>query len=372
MVELEIRPSAKSRLAVLTVLALALALTALLVYLLTGGGREFFERTTSLTTWMPDGTGLAPGSEVRLSGIGVGHVTAVDISGELDPQRVVKAEMQINTRYLRSIPSDSQTSIGADTLVGFKYIDIAEGKSPIPVAENGFLKSEPMKQATDRADMVAAAQKELSQIDQILQQLSSPDTTIGHFLLAEDEYDKLLTRVTGFAQSIHQFVGPGTALGNVVFKNDLYKSLRAPALNADKMLQSMQKNTLLTSGEQYDKALKQLKDLHASVSSLAPRLRSEEGYDRIVKLLRDTDRMILSLTVGEGASAKLLNDAQLYEKLYGPTKGIDVLLRDFRENPQKYMRYQVFNKKNKKAAKPAAAAPAGAANGQSASVPANN
>src|SRR5881628_757079 len=114
------------RLSVLALLALASGLGLVLIFLITGGGRQFFEKTASLTTFMPDGMGIAPGSEVRLSGIGIGRVTHVDVSGLLDPQRVVRADFQINTRFLRSIPSDSQTSIGADTLVGYKFIDIAE------------------------------------------------------------------------------------------------------------------------------------------------------------------------------------------------------------------------------------------------------
>ena len=65
----------------------------------------------------------------------------------------------------------------------------------------------------------------------------------------------------------------------------------------------------------------------------------------MLRLLRDTDRMLLSLTVGEGTSARLLQSAQLYESLYGSLRGMEEMLKDFREHPQKYMRYQVFNKR---------------------------
>ena len=352
-VELEIKPTAWMRISVLIVLTLGTAFVLMLIFLLSGGGREFFERTTSLSTFMPDGTGLAPGSEVRLSGIPVGHVTKVDMSGSLDPQRVVRVDMRVNARFLPSIPVDSQTTIGADTLVGFKFVDIDEGKSPLPIAENGTLISEPVRQASDRADLVLSLQNELRQVDQLLQQISSADTPVGHFLWGEEEYNSILARITSFDASIHAMVRGNSPLGQALFSDVMYKSMRERVLKLDTQLQSIQKGEgatgkLFASDEQYNKLLASLKDLHASITRMGPKLQSDAAYEKVLKLLRDTDRMILTLTVGEGATAKLLQNAKLYESLYGSLHGMEVLLKDFREEPQKYMRYQVFNKNKKK------------------------
>ena len=62
--------------------------------------------------------------------------------------------MRVLTRYLKNIPSDSQTDISSDTLVGYQFLDIAEGKSPIPIGEDGMLESQPAKQALIREDLV--------------------------------------------------------------------------------------------------------------------------------------------------------------------------------------------------------------------------
>src|ERR1700722_10600520 len=128
MAELEIKPTAKMRLRVLAVILIGVALSSLEMYLLVGGGTDLFARRTTLTTYLPDGTGITTDSEVRLSGIRVGKVRKVELSGSLDPRRVVRVEMRVLARYLKDIPADSLTDINADTLVASKFIDIAEGK----------------------------------------------------------------------------------------------------------------------------------------------------------------------------------------------------------------------------------------------------
>src|ERR1700688_4731380 len=109
MAELEIKPTPKMRLRVFALITLATGLSLVLMYLLVGGGGDFFARRTTLTTYMPDAAGITRDSEVRLSGIRIGKVQSVEISGMLDPRRAVRAEMRVLTRYLRDIPEDSQT-----------------------------------------------------------------------------------------------------------------------------------------------------------------------------------------------------------------------------------------------------------------------
>ncbi len=64
MAELEIKPSAAMRLRVAGLMLCALAITALLVGLLTDWGAGIFTRKTNLKTFMPDATGLEVGSPV--------------------------------------------------------------------------------------------------------------------------------------------------------------------------------------------------------------------------------------------------------------------------------------------------------------------
>ena len=96
----------------------------MLVWLLTGGGVGLFEKRTDLETYMADTTGLGAGAPVRLSGIQIGKVRRIRISGYLDGQRSVRVDIRVDTAFLPKIPSDSETSIAADTLIGDKFMNM--------------------------------------------------------------------------------------------------------------------------------------------------------------------------------------------------------------------------------------------------------
>jgi phospholipid/cholesterol/gamma-HCH transport system substrate-binding protein len=354
MVELEIKPSAAAQVRLLIVMLLAGLILAVFIFLLTGGGRNFFESKTTLTTYMPDVTGLSNNAEVRLSGIPIGLVANIGISGLLDPQRLVRVEMRVSDKFLNNIPSDSETSITADTLVGFEFVSIAEGKSSIPVAQNGVLRSEPLRKAGDRADLVHAMQRELHQVDDILIQISSGNTPIGRFVLGDAEYNSLLRQVSAFAGSIHSLVGPNSPTGQALFSSALYGRVHDPMVRLDNLLAGLQRGEgaggrLFASDDQYTQLVRMLHDLRTALADanagrgrLGPMLHDEAYYRRIRKLLGQTDALITSLNAGEGSIGQLMRNPQLYETLSGSLHNLQLMLADLRQYPQKYLRYKLF------------------------------
>jgi len=354
MAELEIIPTPRARARVAGTVLAAFIIWAVLVFLLTGGGRNLFEGKTTIVTYMPDVTTLAVKDDVRLSGISIGTVTKMDVSPSLDPQRAVRIEMRINSRFLKVIPQDSQTSIGADTPIGYWFVPIAEGKSPIPLAPDGTLQSEPLQQADQHLELIATLQSQLSQVNDILIQISSPGTQLGQFVLGGEMYDNVLRQISGFSRTVHGFVAPDSQLGQALFSNTLYDQLRDPLVRTDNMLAAIQRGEgasgrLFASDEQYNQILHTLQDLHASLADLnagkgqfGPLLHDDADYRKIRMLLAQTDGMISSLNAGEGGIGRLLQNPQLYESLNGSLRSMEELLKDFREHPQKYLRYKVF------------------------------
>ena len=354
MAELEIKPTRTMRLRVLALVCTAISLSIVLIYLLVGGGGDFFARRTTLTTWMPDAAGITTDSEVRLSGIRIGKVRTVELSGQLDPRRVIRVEMRVLNRYLKAIPDDSQTNVSSDTLVGYQFIDIAEGKSPIPIKENGVLQSEPVQQAADRADQMKTLQQDLAQVDQILIDVSSPDSKTGSFIVGEELYDTLLLRIRGFDQSLHTFLTPQSDLGKTFYTAEMYNRIHDQVLQLDKTLASIQNGEgaagrLFATDDQYNDLLRQLTGLRASLADInagkgkaGSLLQDDSGYLAVSRLLKSTDEMIASLNAGEGRAGHLLTNAQLYESLNGSLRGLQQLLQDLQANPRKYLRVKPF------------------------------
>jgi phospholipid/cholesterol/gamma-HCH transport system substrate-binding protein len=354
MADLEIKPTPRMRVRVFAVIAAAASISFVLMYLLVGGGADFFARRTTLTTYMPDAAGISEDAEVRLSGIRIGAVQKVELSGLLEPRRAVRAEMRVLTRYLKNIPQDSETDVSADSLVGYQFIDIAEGKSPIPIKEDGVLQSEPVRQAKDRVDLLKTLQNNLTQVDQILSDMSSPDTKIGKFVEGELEYDTVLERIRGFDQALHSFLTPQSDLGKAFYSAEMYNRIHDPAVQVDRTLASIQNGEgglghLFSSDEQYNEVLRELTDLRSALADMnagkgkvGAWLQDDPRYGQITRLLSATDATIASLNAGEGQVGRLLSNAQLYEALNGSLRSMEELLRDVREHPRKYLRVKPF------------------------------
>ena len=337
------------RLRVAALILSAVAVSTVLIYLLVGGGTDLFARRTTLTTYMPDATGITKDSEVRLSGIRIGKVVSIELSGSLDPRRAVRAEMRVLARYLRGIPGDSQTDVTADTLVGNQFIDVAEGKSPIPIPENGVLQSEPVKDASDRADLILTLQHNLKQVDDLLASMTSPGTKVGAFIVGAEMYDKVLMGLAGFDRDLHAFLNPQSDLGKAFYTSALYDRTLKVFTDFDNSLAAVERGEgsaghFFASDQQYNDFLKDLSGLRSTLvkARANPMLRDEESYRRATRMLKDVDATIARLNAGEGQAGRLLSNAQLYESLNGSLRTMEELLRDFRENPRKYLRVKPF------------------------------
>jgi phospholipid/cholesterol/gamma-HCH transport system substrate-binding protein len=347
--ELEIKPTAGQQLRVLAVLVSATLLTAFLMLLFVGGGGDLLARRTTITTYMPDATGVGGESIVRLGGIPIGKVSRFALSGRLDRQNAVSVEMRVVTRYLKNIPEDSQANIGTDTLVGYPFIDISPGKSRVSLKEHGFLRSEPAQQADIRADQLRAISTTFKQIDDLLATVISHDTEIGKFVNGSEVYDYLETRVGNFDRGLHSFITPQSPVGQAFYSAQAYDDIRRVILDADKALASIQSGEgaaghLFLSNEQYDAALRTLTDLHAALGDLnagkgafGALLHDDQSYENVRAQLARIDAQLAPLN-----TAELLHSPQLYESLNGALRELDALLRDYRRNPKKFVRYKIF------------------------------
>jgi hypothetical protein len=342
-VELEIRPGAAANARVTLVIVIAAAIAATLIFLITGGGRKLFSPQTTLTTLVPNAAGAVVGSEVRLSGIPIGNVTKVDLSGLMDPQRVVRIDMKVDAGFLKNIPADSQTVITEDTLVGDQFVSIEEGKSPVPVSEDATLPSEPVKQAADQANLIKILQNELVQVDDLVTQMSSPNTVVGEFVLGSNEYDQLLMRLNAFDRALHSFVGPDSRIGPALFSQTLYSDIRKYVLNVDKTLASIQNGEgaagrLFANDGQYNDFLRDLRDLRKSLADARANglLHDDDAYRRIRSVLSQADGLIAAFNTG-----RLVRDRQLYDSLNGTLRDLEKTLGDVKAHPQNYLRYKI-------------------------------
>lgn len=354
MAELEIKPTSAMILRVSSIAGCAGVIVAVLVWLLTDGGAGLFARKVNMKTYMPDATGLVIGGPVRLDGIQIGKVKNIVISPYLDMQRAVRVDLRVEEAYVSRLPADSETSIGADTLIGNKFVGIAAGKSKAMAGEGSELPSEPQASAADKADLIFALQDSMKKVDNMLLDIANPETPIGHYVVGDKEYGQMLRSIDSAERSMRLLVARGNPTGDMVFTTGLYANWDTSIKKLDDSMQAIQRGEgaagrFFVSDQQYNTILTQIRDLRKSVVQFranmvkaGPGLRDDATYQKIVAMLASTDKMISSLNRGEGQVGELLNNPQLYESLVGSLKSLDELLRDFDANPKKYLRAKVF------------------------------
>jgi phospholipid/cholesterol/gamma-HCH transport system substrate-binding protein len=354
MAELEIKPSPKMVARVGALLGSAATLVAVLVWLLTGGGVGLFASKVQMKTYLPDATGLGVGAPVRLNGIQIGAVKRIRISGYLDMQRSVRLDLRVESKYLPRIPVDSQTSVGSDTLIGDKFVNIAAGKDQRIAGDGSELRSEPQETAADKADLIYSIQDSLRKVDNILIAVASPDSRLGHYIMEDKEYNSMIHTVEAFERSLRGLVAGGTPTANAVFTTSLYSKWDQAIRNVDNKLAAIQRGEgtagrLYASDEQYNKLLGQVRDLRKSIADFrtsmaktGASLGNDEAYRKLTRMLADTDEMLSALNRGEGRFGDLLMSPQMYESLSGSLANLDAFLQDFRSNPRKYLRVKIF------------------------------
>jgi phospholipid/cholesterol/gamma-HCH transport system substrate-binding protein len=354
MAELEIKPSPKmlSRIGLLA--GSALTLVGVLVWLLTGGGVGLLARKIDVKTYMPDATGLGVGAPVRLNGIEVGSVKRIAISHYLDLQRSVRVDLRVEARYAPRIPADSQTSVGSDTLIGDKFVDIAAGKESRTVANGGELPSEPADTAAEKADLMISIQDSLRKVDDLLIQFASPDTRLGHYVMGDKEYQSAIRTIEAFETSLRGLVARGTPTGDVVFGTSLYSKWDKSFRSIDGTLAAIQRGEgkagqLYASDEQYNRILAKVRNLRKSIADFRAQmaktdasLQNDEAYRKLTRMLAGMDAKLAALNRGEGQFGQMLTSPQMYESLYGSLNNLDAFLKDFRANPRKYLRAKIF------------------------------
>src|SRR5712671_2577668 len=134
----------------------AIVITALTVFLLTGG-KGFFWQRYYLKTRFTNVAGLNPGSPVRLAGVDVGDVKGVDLYGEQ-----VEVVFQVNKIYRDRITTTSVAKLGSVSLLGEAAVDISPSAAGTPIPEWGYVPQG--KAPAQLADITDSAQQGVNEL----------------------------------------------------------------------------------------------------------------------------------------------------------------------------------------------------------------
>jgi phospholipid/cholesterol/gamma-HCH transport system substrate-binding protein len=338
------------------VATVAMIVAAVLIFLLTGES-PLFESEIHLRTFMEDSAGMTSNAPVRLNGILVGHIGGIVLSGSRDPKRTVQIDMVIPEKYLVSIPDDSKAAISAANLLGDKYINITKGTHPKHAENGGELQS---LQTQDIPEIMAQSsallgelQTIVGRVDGLLSIVESGQGNIGKLIKDDTLYDRLNATAGEVEQLVKDVKNSNGTISHLLYDDTLYNDIRRPIQRLDDMLSELQQakgtaGKLIYDPRLYDEAKASITDakemldnLKAGKGTAGKLLTDDQIYDQLNLIAQKVNTAIDKVSSGQGTIGQLIVNPQLYDSLNGATREMDLLVKDVRANPKKFLRIKL-------------------------------
>lgn len=331
--------------------------------LLMGQKTKMFVNKGSMRVVMTDVVGLKIGAPVWLAGVDVGLVTDILFA---DPKNsnAVSIDIDVDVKAMKKIGADSKITIKTRGLMGEKYVDILPSKQysdTPPVLLQGTA-------AAKLDDVIQKAGEAFDKVNGIIDHIDKGQGTLGKL----NKDDTLYSNLARLAVEMKELVvtinrGDGT-LGKLNRDPEPYNKLVSILSRADRTLQDIQTadgtlNKLIHDKVLYskltllaDKGIQSAEDF----SELNRKILSKDGtvgmllsdrqvYDKGISLLTRAEASVQAIEEitgkvrsGEGTAGLMVNDKALYEKMNRMVEDLNAVIKDFKDDPRKYIKFSVF------------------------------
>jgi phospholipid/cholesterol/gamma-HCH transport system substrate-binding protein len=331
------------KIGVLTIVAIAI--TAVLIFSLTGT-KGFFWQRYSLKTRFNNAAGLASGSPVRIAGVEVGTVTDVKLVNDQ-----VDVTFQVNDENRSLITTNSVARLGSVSLLGQSAVDITPATTGAPIEPWGYVPQG--RPVAVMSDMTDAASQGIQELTAMIHDVRTGRGTVGKLMTDEQLYAELnrfAASATALTDGLKE--GRGT-LGRLLNDPSTANALEASLKNIESLTRQ------ISAGEgslgklvKDDAFSNSLTAATTNIDRLVTRLNSGEGtagklisdpalFNRLNSVTERLDQLVNRLNEGEGTAGQLLKDKQLYENMNGAVGDLRSLVADIRKDPRKFLNIKV-------------------------------
>ena len=331
------------KIGVLTIVAVTIA--AVLIFSITGT-KGFAWQRYSLKTRFPNVAGLASGSPVRIAGVEVGTVTAVQLVAEQ-----VEVVFQVNKANRPLITTNSVARLGSVSLLGQSAVDITPASSGTSIPDWGYVPQG--RAAAAMSDITDSASQGIGELTAMIHDIRGGRGTVGKLMTNEELYvelNKFVASATALTDGLKQ--GRGT-MGKLLNDPAAANALEASLKNIETVTQQ------LSAGEgslgkllKDDAFSKSLTSATGNLDALVAKVNSGEGtagklitdpalFNRLNSVTERLDTLVTKLNEGEGTAGQLLKDKQLYENMNGAVGDLRSLIADIRKDPRKFLNIRV-------------------------------
>ena len=291
------------------VLAAAVIFIAGIVYL---RGIDLRSKQYALSVSYRNVQGLKEGDVVTVAGLAIGRVETMSMVG-----RGIRVSLSIQTKV--HLPQDSKAILKSETIMGGKFIEIAPGVDTLMLANGDSLAG--MYEA-DLSELTATLSPITSNVLGILENVNSTfdEPTRKRIQKIVFELERSSTRLE---EVIH--AGGKSADASFADVSAFSRDLARFARTLDSI------------------AVAERLNIDTSVTSFAQWSRNMERVSMKLETTTESLNSVLAkIKNGEGTLGKLVQDERLYNHMDSLAMNLNLLVKDLRENPQRYVKLSLF------------------------------
>ncbi|CAN5659328.1 hypothetical protein BH23GEM3_BH23GEM3_19350 [soil metagenome] len=254
----------------------------------------------TVTTVVPDASGIRRGDPVQMLGVNIGRVRGFDIA-----PGGVAVLMELQNAY--PVPADSRAALRSSGLLGGTVAEI------IPGSSQEALRGGAVMPGVTGAGLMDTAGELGTRADDVLVRMQTmlSDQTVGAVGASAVEMQRMLTDMSALAAQQRQELAALSA------------SLRRSATGVEQA----------TAGPELARSVARIDSITARLDVTVASL--DRASSSLESVLGRMDR-------GEGTLGRLSRDEELYNNLNQAAANLNVLAEDIRENPRRYINVRVF------------------------------
>ena len=284
-------------------------------------GKDFLKSTAIYYTVYDKVGGLAESSPVEINGYKVGVVRSIGFINAISGRLLV--EFSVNKNF--KLPKNTVAEIVPVSLLGGMKVQFVYGAGPGTYSVGDTIPGRLAESLMDKIDTEILPVKE--KISNLIVVLDSVISSVDEIM--NPEFKK------NFSGTLAHLNSTTASLDKVIGSKE--KELAATLDNIKKFTQMLSDNS--------GKMNKTFSNLEAITDTLA----AADIYSSVSNLKASLEKSALlmdNLNKGKGSAGQFLTNDTLYTNLTNSLESLNVLLKDMKANPKRYVHFSVFGKKN--------------------------
>jgi phospholipid/cholesterol/gamma-HCH transport system substrate-binding protein len=281
-------------------------------------GRDFFSSQKKLYAIYNEIGGLAPSNPVTMNGMKIGLVRTIkmlnDTAGRILVTMIISDDVHI--------PKNSIALINSPDLLSGKTVSILRGNSPESTKNGDTLVSDIEKNLMDAVNdqvspIKARAESILSSFDSVL--------AVVRNVFNESTKENLKRSFESIANSLVSIESVTGSLDTILSKQgkmrEIFESL----------------SSITTNLKNNNEKISAMIGNFSAISDTLAKSNISATLDNTRKTLEQTSSLFQKINRGEGTMGQLATNDSLYHNLNATAKDLDELLKDFNDNPKRYI-----------------------------------